>query len=501
MTLPPEPAETPATPEPETALDERLANPQVERALLASLLFNPEMFHEVANIVQASDFAVLAHRYIWQAMQTLISETGTFDLPTLEHELQRRGVLDKIGGTAFLAELLTYEAHSLNAPYYARIVADLSLRRRLRDAASEIVRLAYQNDLSADEALAEAEKRLFAVSARRYEKDLVPLEQVLGELVEDLHERAARHDLSGIPTGFSKLDQILKGLQRSDLIIVAGRPGMGKTAFLISLARYAALQKRRVALFSLEMSNEQVAQRLLSQETGISASRFREPQRLTQEEWALLYEAVERLSALPIYLDDTPVLTPTQLRVKCRRLQHLYGLDIIFVDYLQLMHSGRRSESRVQEVSYISRMLKQLARDLNIPVVAAAQLSRAVEHRQDKKPVLADLRESGALEQDADVVMFLYRPSMYAREDDAKPSPDEPDVTKVIIAKHRNGPVGEVDLLFIPAAARFQDAPERAEIVLDATPPQPPMPPPTAQPFYPDEDEIGNFLPDEDALP
>ncbi|NPA27157.1 MAG: replicative DNA helicase [Chloroflexi bacterium] len=483
---------------PESPGEEPLVNLEAERALLAALLFNPEIFHEVARIVQASDFGLPAHRYIWQAIQTLVNDAGSFDLTTLAHELARRGVLEKIGGSAYLAELLSYEALSIHAPQYARIIADLSLRRRLRDAASEIVRLAYQKDLSADEALAEAEKRLFAVSARRYEKELVPLEKVLEDLVKDLERRAEQQDLGGIPTGFAKLDQLLKGLQRSDLIIVAGRPGMGKTAFLISLARHAAQQHKRVALFSLEMSNEQVAQRLLSQETGISASRFREPYRLTSDEWGLLVEAVERLSALPIYLDDTPVLTPTQLRVKCRRLQHLYGLDIIFVDYLQLMHSGRRSESRVQEVSYISRSLKQLARDLNIPVVAAAQLSRAVEHRQDKKPMLADLRESGALEQDADVVMFLYRPGVYAREEE-KPPPDEPDLTKVIVAKHRNGPVGEVDLLFIPTLAYFRDAPERAEFSLDEAPRPVSVPPPPPQDFY--DEDIADFLPAEDDMP
>ncbi len=442
-----------------------LSDIQAERALLGALLLNPEMYYEVADRVSAQDFTFLAHRHIWEAMSALISQSHSVDVAVLAAELRRKEVLDEVGGVAYLSELLTEVDRSLSAPHYARLVADYSLRRQLQAAAQEIVRLAHRTDMDGDEVLHEAERLLFRIGSERYRRDVQDIGRVLTELREHLERLKEREGLAGIPTGFKHLDNLLKGLQPSDLIIVAGRPGMGKTAFLVTLALNAARKGKRVAIFSLEMSNEQVAQRMLSQETGLGADLFRSPQRFTSQQWEQLQEAMDRLAALAIFLDDTPALTPQQLRVKCLRLSQQHGLDLVIVDYLQLMSGGRRTENRVQEVSYISRSLKHLARDLNIPVLAAAQLSRAVEQRADKRPMLSDLRESGALEQDADVVMFLFREKYYEQQQDgdgdgAAPRrlSREPEPVELHIAKHRNGPTGLVELTFEPWKAAFREA-------------------------------------------
>ena len=450
-----------------------LSDVQAERALLGALLLNPEMYYEVADRVSARDFTFTPHRHIWEAMAYLIQQNQSVDVAVLAAELRRREVLDEVGGPAYLSELLTAVDRSLSAPHYARLVADYSLRRQLQAAAQEIVRLVHRTDLEGDDILREAEQMLFRIGTERYRREVREIEQVLEDLRKHLERLKDLEGVAGIPTGFQRLDHMLKGLQPSDLIIVAGRPGMGKTAFLVSIALNAARNGKRVAIFSLEMSNEQVAQRMLSQETGFGAEMFRDPRRLRDDQWARLEEAIQRLGRLPIFLDDTPALTPQQLRVKCLRLNQHHGLDLVLVDYLQLMSGGRRSENRVQEVSFISRSLKYLARDLNIPVVAAAQLSRAVEQRADRRPMLSDLRESGALEQDADVVMFLYRESYY-EQDDGKDGDGsrrlrhEPEPVDLHVAKHRNGPTGHIQLIFEPWRAAFREAREaKAAVVLD----------------------------------
>ena len=302
----------------------------------------------------------------------------------------------------------------------------------------------------------EAEKAVFNVSERRLKHDLLPISAVLSDYydrIDDLAKRA--DDIMGVPTGFIDLDRLLSGLQPSDLLIIAGRPGQGKTGFLLSVAKNAALtHKKKVAIFSLEMSNEQVVQRLIAQETGIDSQRLRTG-KLTDQEWPLFTHSIEVFSDTRIYLDDTPAITPMQLRTKCRRLHMEFGLDLIIVDYLQLMGGDVRNENRVQEVSYISRNLKTLARELNVPVLTAAQLSRAVEQRTDKRPVLSDLRESGSLEQDSDIVMFIYRPDQY--EEDS----EKQNIAEIIVAKHRNGPVRSVELIFRSALAKFENAATR----------------------------------------
>ncbi len=477
------PATAPTAPPrqtPSLAVREPLADVQAERLLLSAVLLNNQIFFEIADRVAPADFSLQAHRYIWKTIVHLMHEHQQVTPADLITELRKQGVLEEVGGEAFLYDLTFVADRSASAPHYAQLVADYSLRRQLLAAAQEMVRLVHRADLEAEQVLEEAERLLFRISSRRYRREVLPLEQVLEALRERLAQLREREDLAGIPTGFQHLDSKLKGLQPSDLIIVAGRPGMGKTAFLVTLALRAAQHHgKRVAIFSLEMSNEQVAQRMLSQETGLGADLFRDPRRLRGPLWEQLSEAMTYLQQLPIYLDDTPALTPQQLRVKCMRLAQQHKLDLVIVDYLQLMSGGRsRGENRVQEVSYISRMLKHLARDLNVPVVAAAQLSRAVEQRPDKRPILADLRESGALEQDADVVLFLYREEYYKRKEaeqkgeaqGSRRAPRQPERLEIIIAKHRNGPTGTVEVFFEPWRAGFREAlvpPTEAQIDLN----------------------------------
>jgi replicative DNA helicase len=328
-----------------------------------------------------------------------------------------------------------------------------SIRRKMITAANKIASLAYKSDDSIDFVMSEAEKTIFGVSERRTKHEVQPIRAVLSDYYDRIDELAKRpEDFHGVPTGFTDLDKLLNGLQPSDFLIIAGRPGQGKTGFLLTLAKNAALiHKKHVAIFSLEMSNEQVVQRLIAQETGISSHNLRNG-KLVGNEWELFNHAIEVYSDTHMYLDDTPALTPLQLRTKCRRLHMEYGIDLVIIDYLQLMGGDSRNDNRVQEVSHISRSLKVLARELNVPVLAAAQLSRAVEQRTDKKPMLSDLRESGSLEQDADIVMFIYRPDEYEKDSDKN------NITKILISKHRNGPVGEIDLIFRGELTRFENA-------------------------------------------
>ncbi len=426
---------------------------QAEEALLGAVLINPETYADVAQILKADDFFILRHRWVWEAIARLSEENQPVDILTVTEELKRSGHLDEVGGQAFLAHLTTIVPSSLHAEQYARLVEEAAVRRRMLAAAEKIAQLAHQNDLSVEAALDEAEKALFNVSERRIRRGVRPFTEVLREYIDYLDDlRTNRRQAAGIPTGFRALDKLLEGFQPSDMIIVAGRPGMGKTGFLLTIARHVGLSlHKHVAIFSLEMPNEQLVQRLLAQEAEVNSQDLRTG-KLSDVQWQKVNEAADNLSSATIFLDDTPAITPTQLRSKCRRLHMEYGLDLVMIDYLQLMTSGTRTENRVQEVSYISRSLKGLARELNVPVVAAAQLSRAVEQRTKKRPMLSDLRESGSLEQDADVVMFLYRDKIYDKETERQ------NVAEVIVAKHRNGPIGDIELIFKEDYAQFTNA-------------------------------------------
>jgi replicative DNA helicase len=429
---------------------------EAEEAVLGAVLVNPEVFYDVSQFLSADDFFLHRNRWIWEAFHMLTEQRLPIDVLTVSEELESRSRLEECGGTAYLASLIANVPTSLHAEAYGHLVEETAIRRRLLDAANQVARLAYQSEMQIEDVVNDAEKAIFGVSERRLTHELQPIKDVLSEYYDRIDYLARHQDESlGVPTGFIDLDRLLGGMQPSDLLIIAGRPGQGKSGFCMSAAKNASqLFKKRVAVFSLEMSNEQLAQRIVAQETAINSQRLRLGD-VRDDEWPLFTQAVSALSETNIYLDDTPAITPLQLRTKCRRLHMEFGLDLVIIDYLQLMTGDTRMENRVQEVSYISRNLKVLARELNVPVLAAAQLSRAVEQRSDKRPMLSDLRESGSLEQDSDVVMFIYRPDQY--ETDTL----KENLAEIIVAKHRNGPVGSVELVFRKDLAKFENAETR----------------------------------------
>jgi replicative DNA helicase len=429
-------------------------NRQAEEAVLGAVLINAESYFDVAQFLQPDDFYIVRNRWIWEAFTRLHELRQPIDYLTVIAELEQQNQLAEVGGSAYIMALINQTPTSLHAEAYGRLIEQTSIRRRMLSAANDLARLAYDQTKTVDTVMDEAEKSIFGISERRIKKDLQPIQQVLSEVYDRVDRMSQRGDeIMGVPTGLIDLDRLLGGLQKSDLLIVAGRPGMGKTGFMLSIAKNAAQKhKKHVAFFSLEMSNEQLVQRLIAQETGIDTQRLRTG-KLKDDEWPLFTHAIEVLSETHIFLDDTPAISPLQLRTKCRRLHLEYGLDLVVVDYLQLMSSDSRIDNRVQEVSYISRNLKVLARELNVPVLSAAQLSRAVEQRTDKKPVLSDLRESGSIEQDADIVMFIHRPD--AMEKDSPRA----NIAEIIIAKHRNGPTHSgIEMVFLNNLARFDNA-------------------------------------------
>ncbi len=379
---------------------------EAEEAVLGSILINPEALFDVAPFLHPEDFYIVRNGWIWDAILTLHDRREPVDFLTVVEELERRGQLEEVGGSAYITSLINAVPTPIHAEAYGRIVERTALRRRLINAAGEIAKIAYEDAGEVDEVIDRAEATLFGVTERRLAKELVPIKQVISEYydrIQYLYDH--RGEMIGVPTSFIDLDKLLGGLQKSDLIIVAGRPGSGKTSLVLTIALNAARKfGQRVALFSLEMSAEQLVQRLVAAETGIDSQRLRLGD-LKEDEWPRFVQATSRLAETRIFIDDTPSISALQLRTKCRRLYAEYGIDLIIVDYLQLMSGDFRSENRVQEISYISRSLKALARELNVPVLAAAQLSRAVEQRQDKRPVLSDLRESGCLTGDTPVYL------------------------------------------------------------------------------------------------
>ncbi len=427
---------------------------EAEEAVLGSVLINPDAFFEVAAFLTADDFFLLRNSWVWEAMTRLNERNEIIEYVTVTEELRNQGRLNDIGGLAYVTYLIGNTPTSVHAEAYGRIVQRAAIRRRLLEAAEEINTIARQEDADINEVIEKAEGAIFKVTEQRAKKDLVAIQDALStyfDRIEKLY--TAVDERLGVPSGFTALDNLLGGFQKGDLVIIAARPGMGKTSLMLNMAVSAARSKARVAVFSLEMSNEQLLQRIVSTETRINQQKLRLGQ-LNEHEWELFVEATMggSLNNLRVFLDDTPALSVMQLRTKCRRLYRESGLDLIIVDYLQLMTAGGRldgSNNRVQEISHISRNLKEIAREINVPLIAGAQLSRAVEQRTDKKPVLSDLRESGSIEQDADVVMFIYRDDMY---NEASERPNEADI---IVAKHRNGPTGTIELFFNKELTQF----------------------------------------------
>jgi replicative DNA helicase len=430
---------------------------EAEEAVLGSVLIDPEAIYRVSSFLKADDFYIVKNQWVWSACLALHERREPIDFVTITRELTARNQLDELGGPAYVSHLINTVPTAIHAEGYGRIVERTALRRRLLSAASDIAQLAYDEADDIDQTIDLAEQALFGVSQRRVSRDMVPISEAIRNYfdhIEYLYEH--RGEPLGIPTGFLDLDKMLGGLQRSDLIIVAARPGVGKTSLMLTMALNAARKfHQRVAIFSLEMSNEQIVQRLVSGETGIDSQRLRLGD-LRDDEWGLFVQATSALSdTAAIYMDDTPSISALQLRTKARRLHAEFGLDLIIIDYLQLMTGDNRTENRVQEISYLSRSLKGLARELNVPVLVASQLSRAVEQRSDKRPVLSDLRESGSIEQDADIVMFIYRDDVYDEASERK------NVAELIISKHRNGPTGTVELYFQRNLTQFRNALKR----------------------------------------
>ena len=426
---------------------------EAEQALLGAILLEPKAYLSVASFLAADDFFLKRHEYIWTAFNRLQERNDAIDYVTLSRELQDMSVLDDIGGQAYLTNLVNNTPTAVHAEVYGEMVARTATRRKMMTAADTIRQVALDEELPIDKVISEAEQALFAVSNSQIKREFVPIWDAVSEYYDEIEKLLeVGTGTVGLPTGFKALDGLLGGFQKSDLVVFAGRPGMGKTSWMLTVALNAARRGARVAIFTMEMGVEQLVQRLISMETGIKIQQLRTAT-ISAREHTRLTEAIGRISNLPLFIDDTPSISPVEMRTKCRRLQHEYGLDIVMVDYMQLMSAGKAYENnRVQEISYISRSLKELARELNVSLLSTAQLSRAVEQRQDKRPQLSDLRESGSIEQDADAVMFLYRDEVY--NPDTTEFPNQADV---LLSKHRHGPTGTVQLYFEKSITKFMD--------------------------------------------
>ena len=428
-----------------------------EMSLLGATLIDEEVLADVSENVSVKDFYDKRNAMIFAAMMRLYEHHKPVDLLTLTDELKKKKELETIGGMAYLTELTNYVQTAANAAAYAEIVASKATRRRLIRASADISELGFDEETDIQDLLEKAEAELFSVSDQSLKQDLVSLEAILTDSfdrMEELHRNKGA--LRGVRTGWRDLDNMTAGLQRSDLIILAARPAMGKTTLVTNLAyNVATVAKQPVLFFSLEMSKEQLVDRMLADASGVDAWNIRTGN-LSDEDFSKLSEAMGEMAEAPIFIDDTPGLSVLEMRTKARRAAHERPLGLIIVDYLQLMQgSGRSDGNRVQEVSEISRGLKLIAREMNVPVVALSQLSRSVESRSPQIPQLADLRESGSIEQDADIVMFIYREAYY------NPETERENVTDLIIAKHRNGPTGRVELYFHPERLRFMSLDKR----------------------------------------
>ena len=427
-------------------------NLEAETALLGCLMLDKDAIIKVADTIISDDFYDLRHRLIYQAIVSLFEKSVSIDVLTVANILEEKKEMDRVGGSGYLATLVNSVPSAAHAEYYANIVRKKGTLRRLISSASEITNMAFSEDGDIENILDEAEQKLFGVSQKHLKQNFVPISNVLHETferIDELHRSAGK--LRGLPTGFIEMDKKLGGFQKSDLIILAARPSMGKTTLALDIMRYVAVHtKTPVGIFSLEMSKDQLVDKLLSAESQVDFWKIRTGQ-LNEKDFEALGDAMGSLSEAPIFIDDTAGGNIMEIRTKARRLHTEHKLGLIVVDYLQLM-AGKNTDNRVQEISEISRSLKILARELNVPVLALSQLSRNVESRPDKVPLLSDLRESGSIEQDADVVMFIYREDMYNGKNSSRPN-----IAEIHIRKHRNGATGQVDLFFDGERASFRN--------------------------------------------
>lgn len=430
-------------------------NEEAEASVLGAILIDKDAVSTVSQIISANDFYNQINGIIYSAMLSLYEEGKPIDILTLTSQLKKNKIYNKVE-SSYLVNLVNSVPTAANVEHYARLIKDISTKRSLIQIGSQIAEMGFSDDQEVGELLNKAESSIFAISQRNSLRSFVSLKEALAESfdrIDELHKRGS--GLRGVKTGFADLDSTLSGMQDSNLLILAARPGQGKTAMVVNISQHVAVnEKKGVAIFSLEMSKEELVDRLLVGQADVDAWRIKTG-RLTDSDFTKLSNAMGQLADAPIFIDDTPGITVSEMRTKARRLHLEHNISLVMVDYLQLVNPGRRYDSRVQEVSIVSQSLKNLARELKVPVLAVSQLSRAVEHRGEKKPQLADLRESGSIEQDADVVMFLYRP------EDQLNAPTMQ--TKLLIAKHRNGPMGEIDLLFRGDRVRFYNVEKKRE--------------------------------------
>ena len=429
-------------------------NIEAEQSVLGSILLENTAINRVLEVLTAGDFNSEAHRKIYNVIVDLSERNEPIDLITLSNALRDKNILDSVGGTTYLASLVDNVPSAANAANYSKIVKEKAILRGLITSATEIIDSCFETGSDVDNVLDKAEHSIFEISENKVRQNFSPIRDIVKDSFRSIEDLYSRQQLiTGVPTGFEKLDDLTAGLQKSELIIIAGRPSMGKTAFALNIALHAAMEAQTTAaIFSLEMSKEQLAFRLLSSEARVDSQRLRKGF-LGETDWPKLTMAAGRLSEAPLYIDDTAAITVLEMKAKSRRLKADRGLGLIVVDYIQLMRSSYRNESREREISDISRSLKALAKELNVPVVALSQLNRQVESRTNRRPQMADLRESGAIEQDADVIAFIYRDEVYNKSDDNI----DKGIAEIIVAKQRNGPTDTVKLAFVDKYTSFEN--------------------------------------------
>ncbi|MCX5809465.1 MAG: replicative DNA helicase [Proteobacteria bacterium] len=431
-------------------------NLEAEESILGGLLIDPESINKVVDLINTEDFYKDAHGKIYDAMIGLYEKNEPIDIVTVSSSVRDKGILDKIGGATYLNTLVDLMPSAANITQYAKMVREKALLRNLINVATEIVEKGFDLDVNVDGYIDDAEKMIFQVSERKFRPSFYSVKDIVMDnvkIIERLYEK--KQTVTGVPTGFTELDKMTSGFQPSDLIVIAGRPSMGKTALSMNIAQYVATMRDGavpVGIFSMEMSKEQIVTRLLSSESEVDHSKLRTGT-LSSSEWPKLAQAAGKLSEALIFIDDSPSMNVLELRARARRLKKEHGLGLVIVDYLQLM-KGRAAvtDKREQEIAEISRFLKSLAKELHIPVIAISQLNRMVEQREDKRPRLADLRESGAIEQDADVIIFIYRDEIYNRDKESNKG-----LAEIVIGKQRNGPTGTVELAFLDKTATFKN--------------------------------------------
>jgi replicative DNA helicase len=431
-------------------------NLEAEKCVLGAILINNHAFNQAAEVLDAQDFFRDAHRRIFDKMVALTDRREPVDLVTLKDELSRGNELEEVGGPAYISSLTDGVPRSANVEYYAKIVKEKSTLRRLIQSATDVLGRAYEAEQDADVLLDEAERSIFQIAEHRMRAGFISVGELAAggyQLIEQLQQH--RGLVTGVPSGFADLDALTSGFQKSDLVIVAARPSMGKTSFVLNIALHCGVEANKtVGIFSLEMAKEQLFLRMITSEARVDAHRFRGGY-LGEQDYARLVDAFGRLHDAKVFIDDSPALGILEMRAKARRLKLEHGLDMLVVDYLQLMQGRGRFENRQQELASISRALKILAKELEVPILALSQLSRAPEARGDHRPQLSDLRESGALEQDADVVLFIFREEMYSNDGD--PKPEMEGIAEILIGKQRNGPTGTVRLAFLKQFTRFEN--------------------------------------------